>query len=222
MRALILVAGAALAVSACGTDTAENNMVVENLTAENLVVENDLNAMDANMMGNGFNMAWMVCRKWIGLRRSVISVSMKRPPSRNGRACASLRNSNGRPRRPNLVGDCGGSIPTAPFSLIPDIESQRARSVNTTASSCATRWYCVAVHALRIPRTYVQPTGIFSIPRIAGSSAVSALQRTWRERTTIERYCVARLAPWTQGHACRRIERSARSTEVALVNVLLR
>ena len=38
MRALILVAGAALAVSACNGGTADNNMAVENLTAENLVV----------------------------------------------------------------------------------------------------------------------------------------------------------------------------------------
>jgi len=48
MRALILVAGAALAVSACGSnEAAENTMNVdETLTTEN-VVENDATAIDA-------------------------------------------------------------------------------------------------------------------------------------------------------------------------------
>ena len=55
MRALILVAGAALAVSACSSnESADNTMNVDdvNLTAENVVVDNavDANAaMDANM-----------------------------------------------------------------------------------------------------------------------------------------------------------------------------
>ena len=55
MRALILVAGAALAVSACSSnESADNTMNVDdvNLTAENVVVDNamDVNAtMDANM-----------------------------------------------------------------------------------------------------------------------------------------------------------------------------
>ena len=50
MRALILVAGAALALAACSSNNgADNNtMAVDNLTAENLVVENttttDMNA----------------------------------------------------------------------------------------------------------------------------------------------------------------------------------
>jgi hypothetical protein len=50
MRALILVAGAALAVSACSSnESADNTMNVDdvNLTAENVVVDNA--AMDANM-----------------------------------------------------------------------------------------------------------------------------------------------------------------------------
>ncbi|HET7816974.1 MAG TPA: hypothetical protein VFK58_05295 [Sphingomicrobium sp.] len=55
MRALILVAGAALAVSACSSnDTADNTMNVdENLAAENIVVDNTMDAnMDANMTMN--------------------------------------------------------------------------------------------------------------------------------------------------------------------------
>ena len=55
MRALILVAGAALAVSACSSnDTADNTMNVdENLGAENIVIDNTLDAnMDANMTMN--------------------------------------------------------------------------------------------------------------------------------------------------------------------------
>ena len=56
MRALILVAGAALAVSACSSnDTADNTMNVdENLAAENIVADNtlvDMNA-DANLSMN--------------------------------------------------------------------------------------------------------------------------------------------------------------------------
>lgn len=55
MRALILVAGAALAVSACSSnDAADNTMNVdENLAAENIVVDNTLDVnMDANMSMN--------------------------------------------------------------------------------------------------------------------------------------------------------------------------
>jgi hypothetical protein len=58
MRALILVAGAALAVSACSSnESADNTMNVDdvNLTAENVVIDNavDANAtMDANMTMN--------------------------------------------------------------------------------------------------------------------------------------------------------------------------
>lgn len=56
MRALILVAGAALAVSACGgNEPAENDMSVENLAVENLVV-NDTTALDATN-GMDANMA---------------------------------------------------------------------------------------------------------------------------------------------------------------------
>ena len=54
MRALILVAGAALAVSACSSnEPAEENMEVENLAVDNLVV-NDPTALDAgtNMDAN--------------------------------------------------------------------------------------------------------------------------------------------------------------------------
>ena len=55
MRALILVAGAALAVSACSSnESADNTMNVdENLAAENIVVDNTLDAnLDANMTMN--------------------------------------------------------------------------------------------------------------------------------------------------------------------------
>ena len=55
MRALILVAGAALAVSACSSnDAADNTMNVdENLAAENIVIDNTLDAnLDANMTMN--------------------------------------------------------------------------------------------------------------------------------------------------------------------------
>ena len=60
MRALILVAGAALAVSACSSnDTADNTLNVdENLAAENIVIDNTLDAnMDANMTMNAENAA---------------------------------------------------------------------------------------------------------------------------------------------------------------------
>jgi hypothetical protein len=56
MRALILVAGAALAVSACSSnESADNTMNVdENLAAENIVANDtmDMNATDANMTMN--------------------------------------------------------------------------------------------------------------------------------------------------------------------------
>ena len=57
MRALILVAGAALALSACSGGTTEQNEV-DTLAGDNLVVDNsaagmtgDMNALDANAMG---------------------------------------------------------------------------------------------------------------------------------------------------------------------------
>ena len=52
MRALILVAGAALAVSACSSnESADNTMNVdENLAAENIVMNDPM--MDANMDAN--------------------------------------------------------------------------------------------------------------------------------------------------------------------------
>ena len=61
MRALILVAGAALAVSACSSnESADNTMNVDNLATDNLIVNDtttmdanmDMNAMDANMTMN--------------------------------------------------------------------------------------------------------------------------------------------------------------------------
>ena len=57
MRSLILVAAAALAVSACGNnDQADNSQNVdENLTAENIVA-NDVTAIDA-VTGDAANMA---------------------------------------------------------------------------------------------------------------------------------------------------------------------
>ncbi len=62
MRALILVAGAALAVSACSSnDAADNTMNVdENLVVENIVVDNTLDAnLDANMTMNADTNAMM-------------------------------------------------------------------------------------------------------------------------------------------------------------------
>ncbi|MBA3730438.1 MAG: hypothetical protein H0W92_06510 [Sphingomonas sp.] len=62
MRALILVAGAALAVSACSSnDAADNTMNVdENLVVENIVVDNTLDAnLDANMTMNADTNATM-------------------------------------------------------------------------------------------------------------------------------------------------------------------
>jgi len=57
MRALILVAGAALAVSACSSNNAADNTmnVDENLAAENIVANDtvtDMNAVDANLSMN--------------------------------------------------------------------------------------------------------------------------------------------------------------------------
>ena len=58
MRALILVAGAALAVSACSSnESADNTMNVDdvNLTADNVIIDNTMDAnmsMDANMTMN--------------------------------------------------------------------------------------------------------------------------------------------------------------------------
>jgi hypothetical protein len=53
MRALILVAGAALAVSACSSnESADNTMNVDTIEANTIVSDMnavDLNAMDANM-----------------------------------------------------------------------------------------------------------------------------------------------------------------------------
>ncbi len=53
MRALILVAGAALAVSACSSnESADNTMNVDTIEANTIVETNtmDANMMDANMM----------------------------------------------------------------------------------------------------------------------------------------------------------------------------
>lgn len=51
MRAFLLVAGAALTLSACGGGgESETNLAVENLAVENLVVNDP--AMDANMAAN--------------------------------------------------------------------------------------------------------------------------------------------------------------------------
>ncbi len=50
MRALILVAGAALAVSACGSnESADNTMNVDTIEANTIVETNDVNALDANL-----------------------------------------------------------------------------------------------------------------------------------------------------------------------------
>lgn len=62
MRALILVAGAALAVSACSSnESADNTMNVdENLAAENIVIDNTMDAnmaTDANMTMDAENAA---------------------------------------------------------------------------------------------------------------------------------------------------------------------
>jgi hypothetical protein len=53
MRALILVAGATLALAACSSNggAEDNNMAVDNLTVDNLVIDNTT-AMDANMDAN--------------------------------------------------------------------------------------------------------------------------------------------------------------------------
>ena len=54
MRSIILIAGAALAVSACAEsgDEANNEMAVENLTVDNLVL-NDTMGMDGNIALDG-------------------------------------------------------------------------------------------------------------------------------------------------------------------------
>jgi hypothetical protein len=54
MRALILVAGAALAVSACSSnDDANNTMVVEDNMATDMNTTMDMNATDPSMTMNG-------------------------------------------------------------------------------------------------------------------------------------------------------------------------
>ena len=54
MRALIMVAAAALAVSACSDNAAENTTNLDEMTTENVVVDNTMDAnMDANMSMNG-------------------------------------------------------------------------------------------------------------------------------------------------------------------------
>ena len=62
MRALILVAGAALAVSACSSnEAADNTMNVDTIEAENIVVDNTLDAnMDVNMTMNATDTNAMV------------------------------------------------------------------------------------------------------------------------------------------------------------------
>ena len=68
MRALILVAGAALAVSACSSNEAANNTMTEDanlmatdnaMMANDMMMTNDVNMMgtDANMMMNDTNVA---------------------------------------------------------------------------------------------------------------------------------------------------------------------
>ena len=57
MRALILVAGAALAVSACSSnESADNTMNVDNLATDNLIV-NDTTGLDATANGMDANMS---------------------------------------------------------------------------------------------------------------------------------------------------------------------
>ena len=53
MRALILAAGAALALAGCSSNggAEDNNMAVDNLTVDNLVIDN-ATAIDANMDAN--------------------------------------------------------------------------------------------------------------------------------------------------------------------------
>jgi len=54
MRALILVAGAALSLTACGkTDSPTDDFnATDNLTIDNMTAANDMGGMDANAMTN--------------------------------------------------------------------------------------------------------------------------------------------------------------------------
>src|SRR5437764_1327325 len=80
MRALILVAGAALAVAACSSnDNANNTMNVdENLSAEN-IVSNDVTAIDA-VTGDAANMAADVDLNFGGLDENGAATSNQGAP----------------------------------------------------------------------------------------------------------------------------------------------
>jgi hypothetical protein len=87
MRALILVAGAALAVGACGKNNQnENNQIAgESLTAQN-IVSNDVTAIDA-VTGDAANMAADVDMNFGNLDNEAVElndVSTKAVPRKTG------------------------------------------------------------------------------------------------------------------------------------------
>jgi len=85
MRALLLVAGAALALGGCGnndqTDKTQN--ADENLTAEN-IVSNDVTAIDA-VTGDAANMAADVDTNYGGLDQNGATASDGESPAKSSR-----------------------------------------------------------------------------------------------------------------------------------------
>ena len=84
MRALILIAGAALGLSACGNnDQKDNNLNVdENLTAES-IVSNDVTAIDA-ATGDAANMAADVDMNYGNLVENGASATSNAPAKPSG------------------------------------------------------------------------------------------------------------------------------------------
>ncbi len=63
-----------------------------------------------------------------------------------------------------------GNGPRPPICPIPGTGPRLVPWANTTASSCAIKWFCAAVPAPHRPITYARPTATSSIPTSAGSS----------------------------------------------------
>src|SRR3569832_614321 len=110
-----------------------------------------------------------------------------------------------------------GSGRVAPTRPIPVIAPPPARSANTTASSCATKWCCAEARARRRNRTCARSTAISTIRRTAGNSPAS-VSRTTRDG----RIAFLRSAPGTRAIAERSGGGPARDAAPRLAEILLR